>query len=101
MTQPTTREEYDRRFAENSRLEGFGIGNVTQHMPCPFCAAPDFMVHKILDVEAVMSKGAVCTECGRGLRAIFHRTPESVSFELVQTVGEDAPSYLPPIRRDT
>jgi hypothetical protein len=101
MTHPPTRAEYDRRFAANQRLEGYGIGNVTQHMPCPFCAAPDFMVHHILDVEEVMSLGATCQECGRSLKAIFTRSEGTVHFELVQTGGDDAPDYLPVIRRLT
>lgn len=89
---------YQKRFAENHRIEGFGF-DVTMAMPCPFCAAADWMIFKILDSEKEMAKGAVCIECGRGAKAIFKHDQGGVHFEFVQTCGEDGPDWLPAMRR--
>ncbi len=96
MCTPTTREEYERRFAIAHKIEGRGIEGVTMHTPCPACAAPDFLVHKLLAVESAWEAGATCVECGRGFRAIFKRTTPfgGVRFEIVQFRGDDLPAWL-------
>lgn len=101
MAQPTNAEDYRKRFHENEKISGFGVGNVFVHMPCAFCAAPDFLVYEILDVERAIAEGGTCKECGRSMRAIVTRTADrGVSFEFVQTGGPDAPPWLQPaIRR--
>jgi hypothetical protein len=98
-TPPTSLSEYNRRFALNHEITGFGIAGVEQHMPCPFCAARDFMVHKILETEPAMAAGAVCQECGRGAKAIFSPIPGGTRFEMVQTSGPDQPDWLEPKMR--
>jgi|SRR5688572_5266892 len=99
MADPKSREEYERRFNRHQRLEGFGT-ETTLHMPCPFCAAPDFIVARVVDVQAALAKGAVCQECGRGMRLEYtYHQPQVLSFEAIQTCGSDAPSYAPPCRR--
>src|SRR5215211_8739361 len=98
MAPPTSPDQYNQRFKESHRLSGEGLGTV-QHMPCPFCAAPDFVAFKILEMEPVMSKGATCGECGRSVKAIYTRTPETTTFELVQTGGDDPPNWVPRLRR--
>lgn len=98
MSAPTSLEEYERRFAQSHKVSGHGFG-VTVHVPCPACAAPDFEVHKIIDAASALESGATCKECKRGFKAIYTRTRNSVSFEIVQTEGDDLPSWLPPIRR--
>lgn len=94
-----TRSEYEAKFAANQRISGQGVGNVYVHMPCPFCAEPDFMVYELLASQDAMSKGATCKACRRGIKAIFSRSPSGVSFEIVQTCGDTAPDYVPPMRR--
>jgi hypothetical protein len=98
-TPPTNLSEYNRRFALNQEITGFGITGVEQHTPCPFCAAPDFMVHKILETEEAFSKGAECRECGRSAKALFDRSTGGVRFEIVQTGGPEQPDWLVPKMR--
>lgn len=98
-TPPTSISEYNRRFALNHKIEGFGITGVEQHTPCPFCAAPDFIVHKILETERAMSEGATCRECGRSAKAIIKHGDGGVQFEIVQTGGPDQPDWLVPKMR--
>lgn len=94
-----TKDEYEKRFAENQVIEGYGL-ETTVHLPCPFCAAPDFIIHKVVEAEEAYLKGGVCTECGRGAKIEFSvNTPSNKQFEFVQTCGDDPPDYLPPMRR--
>jgi hypothetical protein len=112
MGQPTSREEYEERFHANQKITGFGL-DTTMHMPCPFCAAPDFMVYRVIDTETApdfmvyrvidtetaLVEGAVCSECKRGAAIEFSvNTPSNKQFEMVQTSGEPAPDWLPPMR---
>lgn len=99
MGEPATREEYEERYGESYRLEGYGIGNVHCHMPCPFCAAPDFIVYEILSMRGTLAKGAECKECGRGMRCVFTADESSTAFEMVQTKGADPAPWVPPMRR--
>lgn len=97
---PQSKEEYEQRFAQNAHASGYGIQNVKQHMPCPFCASPEWLVAGLLELEATSSKETVCNECGRGARTIYHHEGRGdLSFEIVQTRGDDAPAWLPKMRR--
>lgn len=101
MAEPESAKEYIQRFAENQKIEGMGIGNVHVHMPCPFCAAADFVVYELLDTEEALEKGGECKECGRAARAIVTRHSGGVQFEMVQTKGPDQPEWLvPKMRRE-
>lgn len=91
---PTSIEEYNKRFAENQSVEGFGL-ETSSVLPCPFCAAPRWMVAKVIEVETTMQKEHHCGECGRAARAIVHRSPQGVSFEFVQTAGPEQPDWMP------
>jgi hypothetical protein len=96
--QPTTIDEYNALVLENQSITGYGF-ETTMHLPCPFCAAKDFMVYRIIDAEEAMIKGAVCSECKRGAAVEFTVNGPGKQFEFVQTCGDDIPTYLPPIRR--
>lgn len=99
MSEPTSMAEYTERFQENQKVSGFGL-DTTVHMPCPFCAAPDFMVYRIIDSEDAMVEGAVCSECHRGAAMEFHvNLPNNKQFEIVQTVGDLQPEWLVPLMR--
>lgn len=88
-------EQYKAKFYSSQRITGIGL-EVTMHVPCPFCAHPDFLVHKILDTEAAYKAGATCKNCKRSVSAIFHRNEQNcVRAEFVQTAGEDAPAWMP------
>lgn len=96
---PSNMEQYLKRFDGNQKITGTGL-DTTVTMPCPFCAAADFVSYRVIDVEQVMSRGAICRECGRGARAISHRRAGGASIEVVQTCGPEQPEWLSPkIRR--
>jgi hypothetical protein len=99
VSDPANKEEYEKRYHANQRIEGFGLGNVHIHLPCPFCAAPDFMIYELMETEACLEKGAVCKECKRGMGAMVTRDGGAVQIEMVQTEGPDAPDYVPRMKR--
>lgn len=98
MTEPQNMEEYRERFAKNEAIEGEGLETRTR-MPCPFCGAPDFMVHRVIDSEIHFAKGATCKECGRSAKMVIESTEKGTIFELVQTGGDDPPEWLIPKMR--
>jgi len=99
MAHPTSYAEYLERFHANQKLSGYGL-DVTVHLPCPFCAAPDFMVYKVIDSEAAMVDGSTCKECSRSAAMEFSvNTPSQKAFEVVQTGGDDQPDWLEPKMR--
>jgi hypothetical protein len=99
MGQPKSMQEYTERFHANQKITGYGI-DTTMHMPCPFCAAPEWMVYRIIDSETAMVEGAVCSECNRGAAMEFQvNTPSNKQFEVVQTAGEPQPDWLQPMMR--
>ena len=99
MTEPASAQEYTQRFHANQRITGFGIDGVRMHVPCPFCAAPDWLVHGILETETAMQRDTICQECGRSARALMQRDARGVQFEFVQTGGPDQPDWLTPHMR--
>jgi hypothetical protein len=100
MADPATVEDYNSRFKDSYRVSGTGF-QTTVHFPCPFCAAPDWMVVPLLAFEDRSQQEHVCKECQRGAKHLVHRERESVSvtMTLVQTKGADIPAYLPKIER--
>lgn len=100
-SEPATRDEYLARFAANQKVSGFGA-ETTQHFPCPFCAAPDWLVSRILEVETKIQQDTRCAECGRSAKALVQKdlVHGGTRIELVQISGPDAvPLFDPPIRR--
>lgn len=98
MYEPRTEDEYNRRFRANT--EYFGIGIETgMTVPCPFCAAANFVSYKIIEVELTLSEEHICRECKRGSKSIFSTIDGSKSFEMVQTCGPDPAGWMPKMRR--
>lgn len=99
-TPPKDALEYQQMFTDNMRIDGGGL-DTTVHAPCPFCAAPDFQVYKLLECKDVITNDHTCTECKRTARVEFSvDVPERQVFELVQVGGDDQPDWLtPPFRR--
>jgi hypothetical protein len=90
-----TKDEYEKRYSESYRVEGFGIDGMTVHSPCPFCAAPDFHVYTLLEMQAVTSKETICKECGRGFCMTYTQDGDTTTARLLQTCGDDPPPYIP------
>lgn len=98
---PPNKDEYERLYHANTKIEGFGM-EVRQVLACPFCCAPGFMTLWVIKnggPQAGLAKGATCERCKRGAKGIIKHQGGGVQFEIVQTVGDDPPAYLPPMRR--
>jgi hypothetical protein len=100
MSEPANEKEYLKRFDDAQKVSGWGA-EVKTHFPCPFCAAPDWLMHRVTDFEyATMKAGAECKECGRTAKFLIARAGGSLQAECVQTGGPDQPEWLTPkIRR--
>jgi hypothetical protein len=92
-----TKQEYEKRFSDNQQITGRGL-DTTMHMPCPFCAAPEFWVYKIMEMQKVVREGAVCKECGRGMKAIEIKVNGGFGLEFIQTQGDPPPPYVPHVK---
>jgi hypothetical protein len=90
---PTSIDEYNKRFMANMEVSGQGIEGVTQHMPCPFCAAKDWLVVRVIDFGAEHEE--TCDECGRTAKITFTDDGRSRTMSTVQTGGPDQPEWLP------
>lgn len=100
MSDPLTLDEYNTKWKDNYKIEGYGITGMTMHYPCPFCCEPEFMTHTLLNMHEIMQADHICVACSRGSKSIIKTFPNgSINIELVQTCGENPPSYLPPMRR--
>jgi len=93
-----TKEEYELKFQQNYHLSGYGL-DTTAHMPCPFCAEPDFMVYKIMEIQEEMRKEHICKACGRGTIGVITPVAGGAKMEIVQTQGDDPPDYVGKMRR--
>lgn len=92
-------DAFNEKYKNNYHVEGFGIGNVHVHYPCPFCAEPEFMVVEIMETETKLTEEHVCKSCQRGCKALFQRTELETQFEMVQTCGPDQEVGLVKMRR--
>ncbi len=93
--QPRNMKEFTARYTANTRITGYGFG-VVLHYPCPFCAAPEWESHTILQTQEVLSKPHYCTECERTACVVFSPVGVAIEMELVQTDGPDVPDWFIP-----
>lgn len=91
---PQTKEEYELRYNAAWEVSGYGIESVTNHFPCPFCAAKDWHVVRLIDFGDT-TEPIPCEECGRSARFLVARDRGAVHMGLVQTAGADPPSWVP------
>lgn len=94
MIFPTNMDELSVRMQESMKMTGQGL-DTTVHQPCPFCGAPDFLVHRLLD-QAKMTENSTCNECGRSAKAIVTAVDGGQRIEIVQTGGPEQPKWLTP-----
>lgn len=105
MSEPDSIEQYNARYHKNVRFEGYGL-EVRTVLPCPFCAAPDFLVFPVTaglsDYKEVQEE-TKCKECNRSGRNVITKDQHgSIRMEFVQTAGNDPPKWFPfKIRRVT
>jgi len=97
---PKTLDELNTKVRTNMKHFGSGL-DAGMELPCGFCGESGLCSYKVMEMEEVCSKEYVCKACGRGMKLIFSQDQNGVSFEMVQTRGEDPPPYMPKIRRAT
>ena len=92
---------------QGQHITGRGVEVVT-HLPCPGCAAPnwlDFPITAALNDYADVQQPSTCKECGRTFQMLIEvqgggpSAGGSTEARIVQTGGDDIPDYLPPIER--
>lgn len=93
MAEPTTREEYEARYLENYQVTGYGVEGVTNHFPCPFCAAPDWYVVRVVDFGEPTDP-IDCKACGRAARFWVNREGGTTTMGMFQTAGDDPPTWV-------
>lgn len=96
MAEPQNQDEYLVRWTASEKFEGTGDARL-YHVPCPFCAAPDFMIYSRDTMDAVRAAGAICKECKRGAQEVT--PPGGGAREIVQTAGPAQPAWLEPLMR--
>jgi hypothetical protein len=99
MPDPTSPEDFEARHAVAYIVTGNGT-NRTRHVPCPFCAAADWMVYNDPEARRTMTREHECQVCGRRARFEIVRLEDGTrTAELVQTGGPDPPAWMVPPRR--
>lgn len=79
--------EYSARYRTNEIVNGTQV-----HLPCPFCAAPWFMIY---DIKDILAQTATCYACDRSGKFVENDTAfTGISYEFVQTGGSNPPSWL-------
>jgi hypothetical protein len=91
---PESFEEYNALYLKNTEITGFGF-DVTQHFPCPCCAAPDWLVVRLLDFQ--QDHIATCRVCKRTVQLQYDSTPGGSEMRAIQTGGDDLPGWFPTI----
>jgi hypothetical protein len=95
MAPPTNMQEFEALYLTNHQITGYGLDGVTQHFPCPFCAAPEWYVVPLSDFNQD-SPNLKCDDCGRSAQYQFARADGGAAMEIVQTGGDDPPDFLKP-----
>ncbi len=98
MAEPMSPEDFQARYAIAYLVTGSGPIRTT-HLPCPFCAAADWMVYSEAETKSAMTRDHACQACGRSARYEIGLDDDGVTAELVQTAGPDAPGWMIPPRR--
>lgn len=99
MPQPESLTDYLKRFAQNEGAESTGV-ETKSLMPCPFCAAANWAVFRVLEVKQELAKERGCSECGRTAKALFQESGAGgIAFEMVQVGGPEQPDWLEPKMR--
>lgn len=93
---PPDLDSYNRKFMGNS-----GPVGLTQRFACPFCAEAGWYSVPFVEFgKQGETEPIACEHCGRAAKFVTDRSDGSVTMGVVQTAGEDPPSYLPPMPRE-
>jgi hypothetical protein len=94
VSEPTNYPEYAALYEKNSTVTGFGEF-VIHHMPCPFCAAPNFMAIEVFHHGNILGP-TQCDNCKRSAKVIYEHFTNGSAVRLYQTNGPDQPKWLQP-----
>lgn len=97
MSTPTSMGEFNERVHRNYAITGYGIDGVTNHFPCPFCGAAEWLVIKLIDY-GLEDHEATCEECERTARIVTTR-PGDIRQEFLFVSGPEQPDWLEPKMR--
>jgi hypothetical protein len=92
---PENYDQYLRRFIK-SNVVGNDATGVPSEMPCPFCAAPRFLVYAPKTAKEAGLAGGTCHECKRSARAVEGGDAYWHGLAWEQTGGDDPPAWLLP-----
>lgn len=70
-------------------------GEAVMHLPCPFCAAKDWIKFTKWNRMNAISHGAMCNVCKRSARGLFTDVT-GIHFEMIQCGGPDQPDWFEP-----
>lgn len=71
-------------------------------MPCPACAAPEFIAAPVMVQQQAWEKGATCQHCHRTIRLAVKEgfdpmnQQHFIDYNLVLVSGDDLPAWMPP-----
>lgn len=94
MPDPATPAEFEAKAKANAKITTHAFGSVVMELPCPFCAAPGFLVVNVMTIRHALAVPVTCAECGRSIKSTAYGHGEHARFEMVQTGGDDPPPYL-------
>lgn len=92
------REAFEARYRKNERCFGVGI-ETSLAIPCPFCGAADLYVAKVIEFREISGRDHQCRECRRSSRVVYVVLAGSTTFEVVQSGGDDPPTWQSTARR--
>ena len=94
MFDPPTFDEFNLKYKNNYRMEGYGINGLVIHNPCPFCAEPDAFTNQIFDSLQALEEHHTCEKCLRTFTYETQVSGDSMFFKLILLDGVGPPSYL-------
>lgn len=97
VNEPRSEVEFLLRYADNHSTEGeltaAGV-RVVSRIPCPFCAAPNFLVYTLADVLLRTLEECICSECGRGAKFYADDEVNGLYFRPIQSRGPNPPEWM-------
>ncbi len=89
-----THAAFEKRYTDNTKYEGQGL-ELKVHMPCPFCAASDFVVYRLTDIHVALAEPHSCRECERSMKMLSCQDGHGgYTLKMIQTAGAPPPPFL-------
>lgn len=96
MSDPQDMVEYNALMSENFSMHTID-GEVRVSLPCPFCAAKNWLTYSVQTMRKTLLDGATCSNCGRSAKLEARGIDEeSTQLDLFQTGGPEQPAWMSP-----